>query len=68
MYQKSLLSMLLLATTYAVVFAHEGHGILQGHEPGHYLFSPEHGALLFAAVALIVVLITRKAWQMEKNK
>jgi hypothetical protein len=61
----SALSGLLLLTL--STYAHEGHGVLHGHEPGHYLFSPEHGVPLLLVVFLIALFVGLRFWRAQKK-
>lgn len=67
MFRKSSLLVTLVLTAAISAFGHEGHGVLHGHEPGHYLFSAEHAIPLMLAVALIAFLVGRKVWLTQKK-
>lgn len=47
--------------------AHEGHGVLHGHEPGHYLFSQEHALPVILVTALVVLFLAGRAWNVNRK-
>ena len=46
--------------------AHEGHGVLEGHSLGHYVFNPMH-AIPVVAVILVVAIVLYRRRQVAKK-
>ena len=67
MFRKSITFVLILIGSLVSAFGHEGHGILHGHEPGHYLLSPQHAIPILLGIVLVVLMVRRKAWSGNKK-
>ena len=67
MLRRSSLLVIISVITSLPVLAHEGHGILHGHEPGHYLFSPEHALPVSLVTALLIFLLANRIWVLKKK-
>ena len=57
---KNLSILLLLACMPFLVLAHEGHGVLEGHTLGHYVFNPMHAIPVIAVVLIVAVVLYRR--------
>lgn len=49
-----------------LALAHEGHGVLEGHTLGHYVFNPMH-AIPVVAVVLVVAIVLYRRRQIAKK-
>lgn len=67
MFRRSLLLLVIAMIASISAVAHEGHGLLPGHEPGHYLFSLEHNIPVMLVVALFVLFLANRMWVMKKK-
>jgi|APTNR8051073442_1049403.scaffolds.fasta_scaffold21753_2 uncharacterized membrane protein len=63
---KILSVLLVLAGMPFFAMAHEGHGVLEGHTLGHYVFNPMH-AIPVVAVVLVVAIVLYRRRQIAKK-
>lgn len=62
-------TLLLFALTLSVigVIAHDGHGVVPGSQPGHYITSPVHLVPILALVVLFSIWAYRKRTGRQEN-
>lgn len=63
---KNLSVLLMLTAMPFFAIAHEGHGVLEGHTLGHYVFNPLH-AIPVVAVILVVAIVLYRRRQVAKK-